>query len=204
MTTRNLRFWNWASGRQTWIERKQRPHLHLAVDGLGVTGGESVLDLGCGTGPYLAVLREAVGPNGTVTGADFSPRMLAAAQRRIDANAWDGVTLTRVDATSTPLGVDRFDAAIAMTSLSAMPDIAAAVSNVHRALRPGGRLFVADVRPTGVARAAYRLLTGAPGEDVATHVRRRFASVASLNAHGDPTDSPTAATAPFLMLLATK
>ncbi len=52
------------------------------------------------------------------------------------------------------LGPSRFDAAFAMYSISAMPDIAAAVALAYEALRPGGRLFVADVRLVPGGRAA--------------------------------------------------
>lgn len=201
---RTRKFWDWASKHTGWAERKGSPYLHLAVDGLALTGEEDVLDLGCGPGIYFSVLHPAVGPTGTITGVDFSPRMLAAAQRRITENGWSNITLVEADATKTPLGVDRFDAAIAAHSLSAMPDIEAAVNNIYRALKPGGRLFVTDVRPKGVLRLAYRLFAGAPGEDVAHYVRQRFDAVDLLDARGRKTEHPAASTAQYFMLAATK
>ena len=56
-----------------------------AVDRLELKRGERVLEVGCGTGRNLALLREAVGPEGHVYGVDLSDGMLAEAQRLCDA-----------------------------------------------------------------------------------------------------------------------
>jgi hypothetical protein len=71
-------------------------------------------------------------------------------------------------------------------------------------LRPGGRLVVADVRPKGLLRLGYRLIACAPGEDVTVPIRERFDSVTLLDRHARPTSDPTAETAQYLVLVATK
>jgi 2-polyprenyl-3-methyl-5-hydroxy-6-metoxy-1,4-benzoquinol methylase len=67
--------------------------------------------------------------------------------------------------------------------LSTVPDPAAAVDQLHAALRPGGRIFVGDMhfgRSTRWLRAVYRAVTAANGKDVIAALRRRFASVETI------------------------
>lgn len=74
-------------------------------------------------------------------------------------------------------GAGQFDAAVA---LGAMPDVPAAIANAADALKPGGRLFVFDVRLAGrtrttrVLRAAYRAIGGFSGADVVAELRKVF------------------------------
>jgi hypothetical protein len=102
---------------------------------------------------------------------------------------------------------------IAQYSFSAMPDIGAAVRRAHDALRPGGRLFVADVRlvPGGrtaplvrLLRAAYRRLAGATGEDVLPHLVETFGSVTHVGGDGTPVENAVRPWPPLIMLVATK
>jgi cyclopropane fatty-acyl-phospholipid synthase-like methyltransferase len=58
-----------------------------AVRELKLRGGETVFDIGCGTGATLPLLASAVGPTGKVVGIELSPEMAALAQRRVDAAA---------------------------------------------------------------------------------------------------------------------
>src|SRR6266496_1055733 len=69
-----------------------------AIDRLELKAGDRVLEVGCGTGRNLSLLREAVGPEGHVYGIDLSDGMLAAAQRLCVQREWDNVTLIHGDA----------------------------------------------------------------------------------------------------------
>jgi hypothetical protein len=86
------------------------------------------------------------------------------------------------------LGHREFDAAVALNSFSAMPDVRAAVELAHDALRPGGRLFVFDMRLvitghlgkrmlTRLMRGIYRVTAGFTGADVVAELRKVFATV---------------------------
>ena len=66
-----------------------------AVGSLGLQAGNSVLEIGTGTGYNLPHLRHAVGPAGSVVGLDFSAEMLRRARRRVHAGGWDNVRLIR-------------------------------------------------------------------------------------------------------------
>jgi arsenite methyltransferase len=115
----------------------------LARAALGVAAGERVVDVGCGPGFYVAELLEDVGPGGRVVGIDASPAMLALAARRCTDRAGAGFLAANV--TSLPLADASFDAALCVQVLEYVPDVAAALAGMHRALRPGGRLVVWDI-----------------------------------------------------------
>ncbi len=125
------------------------------IDILGLVEGDTVLDVGCGTGLNFPLLVDAVGATGRVIGLDRSPAMLHMAQRRIHSNDWANVTVVQADATqfsAVDLGIDQVDAAFATYSLSLMSDWRAAWERVHEVLRPGGRAGIVDMQlPTGRA-----------------------------------------------------
>jgi ubiquinone/menaquinone biosynthesis C-methylase UbiE len=108
-----------------------------------------VLDIGCGTG-LLAERVAAMPAIGTVVGCDFSAGMLAHAAERF-AGAADRkrapVRLVRGDATRLPFADAVFDAAVSTEAFHWFPDQNAALRELHRVLRPGGRLLLALVSP---------------------------------------------------------
>jgi arsenite methyltransferase len=115
----------------------------LVREALAPQRGERILDVGCGPGFYVAELLEEVGPEGFVAGVDNSPPMLAAAARRCEAN--DNVAFHEGEATSLPVDEEAFDAAVCVQVLEYVADPTAALAEMHRALRPGGRVVVWDV-----------------------------------------------------------
>lgn len=110
---------------------------------LGVRAGDRVLDVGCGPGFYVTELLEQVGHNGFVVGVDVSADMLAVARKR--AAGHDNVELHEANATSLPVPDASFDQALAVQVLEYVQDVPAALAEMRRALRPGGRVVVWDV-----------------------------------------------------------
>ena len=110
---------------------------------LAAAPGERILDVGCGPGFYCAELLDEVGPSGAVVGLDGSAAMLALAARRCEGH--DNVELREADATGLPVEDASFDRAISVQVQEYVRDIGAGVAELHRALRPGGRLLVFDI-----------------------------------------------------------
>jgi SAM-dependent methyltransferase len=103
---------------------------------LNIRPGEDLLEIGCGTGQVTAWVAECVRP-GRVTAVDFSPAMLEKARARgVDAE------LRCADVCADDLGQGRFDLAFCLHSFPHFRDQSAAVRNLARALRPGGRLVI--------------------------------------------------------------
>jgi arsenite methyltransferase len=115
----------------------------LVREALGARPGDRVLDVGCGPGFYVTELLEAVGPEGSVAGVDSSADMLAVAAKR--AAGHGNVTFHEADATSLPVPDASFERAVCVQVLEYVRDVPAALREMHRALRPGGRVLVWDV-----------------------------------------------------------
>jgi arsenite methyltransferase len=120
--------------------RRRRALVHEALD---AGPGERVLDAGCGPGFYVAELLDRVGPDGFVVGVDSSPQMLAVTAHRTEGHA--NVELREGDVTALPVEDEGFDRALCVQVLEYVADIPAALAELHRALRPGGRVLVWDV-----------------------------------------------------------
>lgn len=128
--------WFYASGD---IVRRR----NTVLDALGAAPGERIIDVGCGPGFYVTEIADSVGAAGRVTGVDRSVHMIAAAGRRIGDRRH--VTLIEGEATSLPVEDGSHDAAISVQVFEYMEDVGAALSEMYRILRPGGRLVLWDV-----------------------------------------------------------
>jgi trans-aconitate methyltransferase len=116
---------------------------------LAAARGERILDLGCGDG---ALTEKLVAEGATVLAVDFSPDMIQAARARgLDARVMDG---QRLDFTA------EFDAVFTNAALHWMPDGAAVIAGVFRALKPGGR-FVGEFGGHGNVAAIVTALNAA-------------------------------------------
>ncbi|MER7341810.1 methyltransferase domain-containing protein [Streptomyces sp. NPDC000075] len=136
-----------------WDEKfpEDGPAFATAVAESGIRPGDRVLDAGCGTGRALAPLRAAVGPSGTVLGVDLTEPMLAAARRAgRDAQG----ALLRADVARLPLRDGVLDAVFAAGLIAHLPEPAANLRELARAVRPGGRLAL--FHPIGRAALAAR------------------------------------------------
>ena len=106
----------------------------LALDLLAARPGERVLDAGCGTGAALAALLAQT--DVTASGVDPSRTMLATARRRLGPD----VDLTAVAIEALPHADGAFDAVLALNVLYFASHDGAMIRQLHRVLRPGGRL----------------------------------------------------------------
>jgi demethylmenaquinone methyltransferase/2-methoxy-6-polyprenyl-1,4-benzoquinol methylase len=122
-----------------------------AVARLGLSRGDSVLDIGCGTGVNFPYLRDAVGPTGRIYGVDISAGMLRKAKARREANGWDNIELSERDVVDYTAPAP-LDGVLFSLSYNTMPHHSAVLRHVWRQLRPGGRLVIMDAKlPPGWA-----------------------------------------------------
>jgi arsenite methyltransferase len=115
----------------------------LVHEALAARSGDRVLDAGCGPGFYVAETLERVGPEGSVVGVDASKPMLALSAKRCEGHA--NVAFHEGDVTALPVADADFDRALSVQVLEYVADIPAALRELHRVLRPGGRALIWDV-----------------------------------------------------------
>ncbi len=115
-----------------------RPFSTVVADVARIATGQRVLDVACGTGVLARTVAARVGASGAVLGLDANPEMLAVA-RRLDR----GIEWIDGRAEALPLPAASVDAVVSQFGLMFFDDRVAALREMHRVLRPGGRLAVA-------------------------------------------------------------
>jgi len=120
------------------------PARRRAVAALKLKPGDTVLEIGAGTGRNFPYLVEAVGPSGTIVAVDASQGMLAEARRLIERRGWSNVELLYQDATQLTVEGDVAGVLFSL-SYSAMPEPRPALARAWEQLRPGGRVVVMDM-----------------------------------------------------------
>ncbi len=106
----------------------------------GIAPGEAVLDLGCGAGFDTVVAAFAAGPQGCVAGIDLSPEMLAIAELGRAEARLTNMEFREATGEALPFPGASFDIALSNGVLNLIPDKPAALREVLRVLKPGGRL----------------------------------------------------------------
>lgn len=113
---------------------------------LHIAAGERVLDVGCGSGAVTREIARRVGCRGFAVGVDPSPALLAVARELAEeAGLDDRIEFCEGDALRLPFPDWSFDVVVCVTVLSHVPRGEAAVPELVRVLRPGGRLGVFDL-----------------------------------------------------------
>ncbi|MFF8844583.1 class I SAM-dependent methyltransferase [Streptomyces sp. NPDC015127] len=107
--------------------------------------GDRILDIGCGRGSCLFPAREAVGPDGSVTGIDIAPAMVRHTEAEALAQGWSNVTVRHMDAEMPDFSPESFDAVLGGFSVMHLPGAPATLGAYLRLLAPGGRLVYSDL-----------------------------------------------------------
>jgi ubiquinone/menaquinone biosynthesis C-methylase UbiE len=133
-------------GQRFWV---QAPHPLITRDRLretlAPTAGERVLEIGPGTGYYTLELAEWLGADGQLEIFDIQQEMLDHTMRQVEERGLANVAATQGDARALPYGDASFDAVVLVTVLGEIPDPDAALAEIARVLRPGGRLLVGEL-----------------------------------------------------------
>ena len=107
---------------------------------LNLKTGERVLDVGSGPGHQVLEMSPMVGPFGRVDGVDISESMLRVARARCEGSS--NVEFHEADALHLPFPNATFDAVMSSMVFEYLPDVPGALGEVHRVLKPGGRVAI--------------------------------------------------------------
>ena len=107
--------------------------------------GERLLEVGPGTGYYALPVAGWLAPGGELELLDIQREMLDHTLRRAAEQGIDNLVATQSDAQQMPYEDARFDGAYLVTVLGEIPDRTAALRELHRVVRPGGRVVVGEL-----------------------------------------------------------
>ncbi len=132
-------------GQRFWVEAPQIITRERLRSVLRPEPGERLLEIGVGTGYYSLELAEWVGPEGTLELFDLQQEFLDHVMRAAAERGLGNLVPTQGDATDLPYEDASIDAAILTAVLGEIPDSPAALREIHRVLKPGGRLVVGEL-----------------------------------------------------------
>lgn len=155
----DLLAWLFMRGREGAFRKK-------IVDLARLQAGESVLDVGCGTGTLAIAAKQRVGPTGNVYGIDASPEMIARAGKKARKAGVDIVFKNAV-VEALPFPDKSFDAVLSTLMLHHLPREAReqCAREIRRVLKPGGRVLAIDFATSGKKKGLL------------AHLHRRHGSV---------------------------
>jgi SAM-dependent methyltransferase len=136
------RYWRPALGRvfKGFTGPGMAEEIRIARLLLGLGEGDVVLDVACGPGNFTREFARAVGPEGLAVGIDASRTMLERGGEELRRSRPPNLTLIRGDATALPFRDASFDASCCFAALHLFPDPFAALDEMRRVLKPGGRI----------------------------------------------------------------
>jgi ubiquinone/menaquinone biosynthesis C-methylase UbiE len=170
-------------GQRFWVEA---PHPVITRERLRQVlrpqPGERLLEIGVGTGYYSLDLAEWVAPSGKLELFDLQQEFLDHVMRAAGERGLTSLVPTRGDATALPYEDASVDAVVLTAVLGEIPDTAAALREVRRVLKPGGRLVVGELfgDPHFTTLASLRRQAAEAGLDYEEHSGNWFAYFARL------------------------
>jgi ubiquinone/menaquinone biosynthesis C-methylase UbiE len=124
---------------------REHSYRKRAVALLQLKPGDTVVELGCGTGLNFALFQQAIGPAGKIIGIDLSPDMLAQAEDRIQNHGWTNVELVRRDAARYTFP-DKVDGIISSFAITLAPEYDLIIKRGADSLQKGKRFVILDLK----------------------------------------------------------
>ena len=153
----------------------------------GIRPGDTVLDLGSGTGVDVFLAAKAVGPDGRVVGVDMTPEMIARAWNNAVKGGYRNVEFRLGDIEALPVDDGSVDVVISNCVINLAPDKRRVFAEMVRVMKPGGRFSISDVVTYGGVPESIRkdvalwtgCIAGATDRDEYLHIIREagFADV---------------------------
>lgn len=135
----------------------------------GLQPGQRVLDVACGTGAVARAAATAAGPTGRVTGVDLNAGMLEVARRTAPEIDW-----VQADAAALDFEDDMFDVVICQSALMFFPDPAAAIREMARVAKPGGKVILQTWGPSTGYEMLADVFDQVASPDAAAIIRAPF------------------------------
>ena len=126
-----------------YLTRDAARRRRLVKEALSARPGDQVLDVGSGPGFYCLEIADEVGPEGRVVGVDLAEPMLALARRRCESHT--NVSFKKGDVLALPVEDESFHRALCVQVLEYVELATAALAEINRVLRPGGRAVIWDI-----------------------------------------------------------
>jgi len=123
------------------------------LEALALRAGEHILDAGCGTGLLVRDMSSTIGSRGRITGVDFSNDMLEVAKKR--CSELTNIELQQGSVTQLDFADNSFDAASCIQTLLYVDQVETALSELHRVLKPGGRVAIIETDWRGVVLNSF-------------------------------------------------
>jgi ubiquinone/menaquinone biosynthesis C-methylase UbiE len=170
--------WRWYSRRSplpcpaevAWLVEIENPLARAirseeVVRQLAPRPGARVIDIGCGPGRVTIPLARAVGPGGEIIALDIQAAMLAKIAQKAEHERIANIRLMQSDVRSARIDPGSLDAAVMVTALGEIPEAARVLPWIFSALKPGGRLLVAETifDPHFVSRKSLRTMAQSAG-----------------------------------------
>ncbi len=124
----------------------------MSIDALELSKGDTVVELGCGTGSNFSLVLDAIGPDGKLIGVDITNKMLEQARKKAQKNGWKNVELVLCDVAEYKIP-DGVDGIFSTGALSYSPQYDKIIKQGHEALKTGKNFVLLDFKKSqGVGR----------------------------------------------------
>lgn len=142
---KRAKYYNFTANLYYLIGFREQAYRRMAVEALNLKYGDTIVEIGCGTGLNFSLLQAAVGHEGTIIGVDITEAMLEQANNRAERHGLKNVKLIHCDATeySFPQGIS---GVLSTFALTLVPEYERVIENAAMALTPDKRMVVLDLK----------------------------------------------------------